>query len=311
MTDTPAPNDMPDLKWTKKPVTIEAWQLTEEVALNYWENKILPPFGCKSISGEYNKNTKVVRDAYFHIDTLEGFMKASLGDWIIKGVKGEIYPCKPDIFEATYIKPNLRAPVSARGEVLKALDLLRLRAYSHADKSNGPKEMREWIDADVETILAALQQPPAPAVDLEKLLDVIGDTLRHHRLSFMQDEDNGGYPLIDALTYKGRTVQDGIEEIEHILDELAAPLKDHLAPPVTAPIEKVDGWQPIESAPEGKDILVYCRETGECFVVFWALQIETRKGDWVIARAKDGTCFICKNPTHWLPLPAAPKAEGA
>jgi hypothetical protein len=37
-----------------------------------------------------------------YIDTLEGTMKASVGDWIIKGVKGELYPCKPDIFAATY-----------------------------------------------------------------------------------------------------------------------------------------------------------------------------------------------------------------
>ena len=36
------------------------------------------------------------------ITTLEGEMTASPGDWIIKGVKGEFYPCKPDIFEATY-----------------------------------------------------------------------------------------------------------------------------------------------------------------------------------------------------------------
>lgn len=36
------------------------------------------------------------------ISTLEGDMMAGLGDWIIKGVKGEFYPCKPDIFEATY-----------------------------------------------------------------------------------------------------------------------------------------------------------------------------------------------------------------
>ena len=36
------------------------------------------------------------------IQTLEGEMIARLGDWIIKGVKGEFYPCKPDIFEATY-----------------------------------------------------------------------------------------------------------------------------------------------------------------------------------------------------------------
>ena len=36
------------------------------------------------------------------ISTLEGTMRADIGDWIIRGVKGEYYPCKPDIFEATY-----------------------------------------------------------------------------------------------------------------------------------------------------------------------------------------------------------------
>lgn len=38
----------------------------------------------------------------WYIHTLEGDMRADVGDWIIKGVKGEFYPCKPDIFEATY-----------------------------------------------------------------------------------------------------------------------------------------------------------------------------------------------------------------
>jgi hypothetical protein len=41
-------------------------------------------------------------DVEVQIETLEGVMTASPGDWIITGVKGEQYPCKPDIFEATY-----------------------------------------------------------------------------------------------------------------------------------------------------------------------------------------------------------------
>lgn len=40
------------------------------------------------------------------IETLEGVMQAQSGDWIIKGVQGEFYPCKPDIFEQTYEKEN-------------------------------------------------------------------------------------------------------------------------------------------------------------------------------------------------------------
>jgi len=41
-------------------------------------------------------------DGKLYIPTLEGTMTANPGDWIIRGVKGEIYPCKPDIFAATY-----------------------------------------------------------------------------------------------------------------------------------------------------------------------------------------------------------------
>ena len=44
---------------------------------------------------------------YIEIDTLEGTMRANLGDFIIKGVQGEFYPCKPDIFEQTYEKCDL------------------------------------------------------------------------------------------------------------------------------------------------------------------------------------------------------------
>jgi hypothetical protein len=52
---------------------------------------------CKSC---YFTSHGVVKDLY--IDTLEGDMQASVGDYIIKGVEGEFYPCKPQIFELTY-----------------------------------------------------------------------------------------------------------------------------------------------------------------------------------------------------------------
>ena len=45
-------------------------------------------------------------DVEMEIETLEGVMKANKGDWIIRGVKGELYPCKPDIFEMTYEKAD-------------------------------------------------------------------------------------------------------------------------------------------------------------------------------------------------------------
>jgi hypothetical protein len=55
---------------------------------------------------KYRKKPVVIEayqtDVEFDIPTLEGTMRASVGDWIITGVSGEVYPCKPDIFQQTY-----------------------------------------------------------------------------------------------------------------------------------------------------------------------------------------------------------------
>jgi hypothetical protein len=55
----------------------------------------------QNFAGLGNDKLLVVSDGVL-INTLEGNMKASVGDFIIKGVQGELYPCKPDIFEKTY-----------------------------------------------------------------------------------------------------------------------------------------------------------------------------------------------------------------
>ena len=87
-------------KFRKKPVVIEAVQLTKSNwqeleqflgmedwrAGKWWANPLKNELG---------------------IVTLEGTMVATEGDWIIRGVRGEFYPCKPDIFEATYEQPAL------------------------------------------------------------------------------------------------------------------------------------------------------------------------------------------------------------
>ena len=87
------------MRYRKKPVVIEAFQLNER-GLNgegwLWaavtrDDIITHDFG------KYHPNP-----AWCEIKTLEGTMVARTGDYIIKGVNGEIYPCKPDIFEKTY-----------------------------------------------------------------------------------------------------------------------------------------------------------------------------------------------------------------
>jgi hypothetical protein len=78
------------MKFRKKPVVIEAFRFLIDEVPQWWSN--LPNVGIDVLHHEAV------------IETLEGTMRASLGDWIIKGVKGELYPCKPDIFDATYEK---------------------------------------------------------------------------------------------------------------------------------------------------------------------------------------------------------------
>ena len=74
-------------KYKKKPVIVEAIK---------WTGTNLPE--CMAFAGSRLQ----YRDGELYCDTLEGKMLANVGDFIIKGVKGEFYPCKPDIFEATY-----------------------------------------------------------------------------------------------------------------------------------------------------------------------------------------------------------------
>ena len=78
-------------KFRKKPVVIEAVQLTADVF------EVDHPSDLHLTGVIYDPVNRCAE-----IRTLEGVMRADLGDWIITGVKGERYPCKPDIFAATY-----------------------------------------------------------------------------------------------------------------------------------------------------------------------------------------------------------------
>lgn len=74
-------------RYRKKPVQVEAILVTKENALDV----------LKWSGGKYT-----CLDGRPKIETLEGIMNANFGDYVIKGVNGEFYPCKPDIFEKTY-----------------------------------------------------------------------------------------------------------------------------------------------------------------------------------------------------------------
>lgn len=93
-------------KFRKKPVEIEAIQYLGvsnlEEALKF-TGKTVGWDGMSFQSMQAYKDFVASFDEKFKISTLEGDVYASPGDWIIKGVAGEFYPCKPNIFQATYL----------------------------------------------------------------------------------------------------------------------------------------------------------------------------------------------------------------
>lgn len=88
-------------KYRKKPVVIEAFQVPPTDDLRGWAALTgwLSSQGCDYSVASSNGARNV---GGIDIKTLEGTMRANISDWIIKGVQGEFYPCKPDIFTETY-----------------------------------------------------------------------------------------------------------------------------------------------------------------------------------------------------------------
>ncbi len=94
------------MKFRKKPVVIEAFQMTKE---RRWDDNEWPEWLNKAWNKETGEGALWVSHDddnpnadKLMIGTKEGVHRVTWNDWIIQGVQGELYPCKPDIFEATY-----------------------------------------------------------------------------------------------------------------------------------------------------------------------------------------------------------------
>lgn len=99
------------MNYTKRPVTIQAWQLNLKDPKNIIQMYELVnnvDVSTLQMVAESHIQGEIRRHGGLPIKTLEGKMIASDGDYIIRGVNGEFYPCKPDIFEKTYMPdPNI------------------------------------------------------------------------------------------------------------------------------------------------------------------------------------------------------------
>lgn len=100
----------PPYKFRKKPVVIEAWRIVPNSPQPSWVREALAK--SEGVTGAIDWDAA---GEGMWINTLEGCMTANEGDWLIKGIKGELYACKPDIFEATYEAVDVDADREARG----------------------------------------------------------------------------------------------------------------------------------------------------------------------------------------------------
>lgn len=104
------------MKYRKKPVEIEAFRYDGDF-IDKDGNYYIPGWGIEAFENnviKYNSYDK----GKLAIETLEGTMIADIGDYIIKGINGELYPCKPDIFRKTYelVKP---CEINISNEIIK------------------------------------------------------------------------------------------------------------------------------------------------------------------------------------------------
>jgi hypothetical protein len=83
------------MKYRKKPVVVDAIQFIDDIDVM---EQLQEELGIDPVRVDY----KDPKHPVLKIETLEGMMIANVGDYVIKGVNGEFYPCKPDIFKKTY-----------------------------------------------------------------------------------------------------------------------------------------------------------------------------------------------------------------
>lgn len=141
-------------EYRKKPVVIEAYCATTD--------SVFPEWLADAIEAG---TVHVEPSGPIYITTLEGTMRADYGDWIIRGVKGELYPCKPDIFEATYEPATNAQP--AQPSPLERLEAWIETSMRQAILGNWGEE---WVARlrhyDQRTIVAEATAPTlAAAVD--------------------------------------------------------------------------------------------------------------------------------------------------
>jgi len=181
-------------KYVKKPVVIDAIQ---------WNGENIEEVLRFSDKCYYNGTT-------LKINTLEGIHVASKGDFIIKGIKGEFYPCKPDIFEMTY--DDFSEPKEIQVPPIKSL---------HNTTSNGAKknvkDIKFWGDGDLFQLISKASSEAEGWMKSTKAMEIenIGCVVQ---VTTQQRNPDGSYAISDAVTFvPNATIISEINENEEVI----------------------------------------------------------------------------------------------
>jgi hypothetical protein len=89
------------MRYRKKPAVVEAFQMTET---HRWDNRDWPNWLHEAWNKDYTETGAFwcAPDGQLIVNTLNGMVTVAFDEWIVRGVEGELYPCKPEIFEQTY-----------------------------------------------------------------------------------------------------------------------------------------------------------------------------------------------------------------
>jgi hypothetical protein len=89
-------------RWRKKPVVVDAWQFMPTGQCEELPTWIDRQWFCEDLEGDSERTIDHDETLHMLIPTPGGALRADLTDWIIRGVKGDVYPCKADVFAASY-----------------------------------------------------------------------------------------------------------------------------------------------------------------------------------------------------------------
>ena len=153
------------MKYRKKPVVVEAFRMGIDPRPDWFQNEVTKNRIITDLTDDEinDGNPWNHKKTCCIIKTLEGEMRGDYGDYIIQGVQGEIYPCKPDIFEATYEV----AEKAKEGKTMTELDKQQ-NSYLEAKLQNSYRKVveLEQKNEDLRSLLDKASQAISCFVDL-------------------------------------------------------------------------------------------------------------------------------------------------